>query len=272
MKLKVSFISKILLKDFLKDVSFLVSVISIVLIFCESFCSRVIVGIFTIVALIIQYIYKWKKANKLQKITIDINASTVDIYVGNIFEEEGFKIIAFNEYFDTQVDEHVISSNTLNGEYIKNYVMNIKVLNQDIKKKLKDKVININTSRKTGKKIIYKLGTVFKHNKFFLVAFSHFDKYNKANLSMCDYMDCLLEMWNEIDRYYNGETVVLPLLGGGITRFKEQALSEQELLEILLWSFKLSRVKFKYPSKLKIILHKNIIDKINLYKIKNEFN
>lgn len=86
---------------------------------------------------------------------------------------------------------------------------------------------------------------------------------------MQDYIDFLMNFWEEIDRVYAGKSISIPLLGGGITRFKENiSISDQEFLEILIWSFKISRIKIKYPSKIYIIIYKDNIDKINFYKLK----
>ena len=86
---------------------------------------------------------------------------------------------------------------------------------------------------------------------------------------MKDYVSFLLNFWNEIAIIYAGRSVSIPLLGSGITRFKENnTISEQELLELLIWSFKVSRIKFTYPSKVSIIVHKSKKDKINFYNLK----
>lgn len=86
---------------------------------------------------------------------------------------------------------------------------------------------------------------------------------------MSDYINFLLNFWNEIDIIYAGRSISIPLLGTGITRFKEyNTISEQELLELLIWSFKISRIKFSYPSKVSIIIHESKKDKINFFKLK----
>jgi len=86
---------------------------------------------------------------------------------------------------------------------------------------------------------------------------------------MNDYINFLINLWNEIDIIYAGRSVTIPLLGSGITRFKEyNEITEQELLELLIWSFKLSRIKFTYPSKVSIVIHESKSDKINFYKLK----
>ena len=52
---------------------------------------------------------------------------------------------------------------------------------------------------------------------------------------------------------------------------RTRPISEQELLELILWTFKISKIKFTYPSKLIIVIHPSLMDKINLYKIKEEY-
>lgn len=86
---------------------------------------------------------------------------------------------------------------------------------------------------------------------------------------MSDYINFLMNFWNEVDVVYSGKSVSIPLMGAGITRFKEYGnITDQELLELLLWSFKISRIKFTYPSVVTIIIHENKSDKINFYKLK----
>ncbi|MGI5845974.1 MAG: macro domain-containing protein [Alphaproteobacteria bacterium] len=275
MKIKVNFLSYDLITQFFaKDFAFANTVLSLLLMFFDNFKDRVSLGIVFLIGMFLWYCYKWKKANKLRQIKLTINNSTVEIFEGDLFKQNGIKIVAFNEYLDTEVSDKVISETTLNGKYLKYYAGNITKLNQNMDKcsHLKEMQCGKESNRKNGKVIKYKLGTIFVNDDFFLVAFSHFDKDNRAWITMPEYTSCLLEMWNEVDKFYNGKTVVLPIIGSGITRFKEGYLSTQELLEILLWSLKLSKLKFKYPSTLQIIIHKDDINKINLYKIKQEFN
>ncbi len=50
-----------------------------------------------------------------------INGMDIDIVVGDLFATDGVKVIPFDEYFDIQVDDKVISRNSLNGIFIKRY-------------------------------------------------------------------------------------------------------------------------------------------------------
>ena len=88
---------------------------------------------------------------------------------------------------------------------------------------------------------------------------------------MLDFIEFLMNFWTEIDRLYNNRSIAIPLLGSGITRFEGyELISDQELLEIIIWSYKISRIKFAYPATINFVLDERKKDKINLYKIKEE--
>ena len=61
----------------------------------------------------------WIYANKRNSISLTINNSTVEVKFGDLFSEESdWKSIAFNEYYDTIVDDEIIAQSTLNGIFI----------------------------------------------------------------------------------------------------------------------------------------------------------
>lgn len=276
MKKKVSFFEKKLKKQWLSILGILGGIYTYITIFIDlpdkiSKNSGIIAFIVTL-GIIVIYIVLWIKANLTKKAILNINGSELEIKEGDIFEQKNFKVIAFNEYFDTKVDDDIISKSSLNGIFIEKK-LNESVENLDIHIENYLKNIDIKlgefTNRNDGKNIKYPLGTVCKYNEYLFTAFSKFDKDNKAYLMMKDYINFLMKFWEEIDRVYAGKSISIPLLGSGITRFKENiSISDQELLEILIWSFKISRIKIKYPSKVSIIIYKDNVDKINFYKLK----
>ena len=79
-----------------------------------------------------------------------------------------------------------------------------------------------------------------------------------------------MHMWNELDAFYAGRPIVLPLLGSGITRFNNSDITPQELLKYILMTFKASKVKFNNTSSLMIILNDKIRDDINLFDIQED--
>lgn len=272
MKVKLS--DKKLWKEYYAVLSAISVIASLIFLFIDIpeknkiFC---LIAFFIILAT--TFLAMWCRANTLKKVSLKINNSTLEIESGNIFSEQGFKIIAFNEYFDTQVDDVLISKNTLNGKYITEYYPRPADLDAIIDSDSHSMECIIDTcQRNIGKPKRYKLGTIVKNGEFFLLAFSHFDKDNRAYLEINDYTACLMNMWNECDIHYGGNTVVLPLLGSGLTRFHGyENITDQELLEIIIWTFKVSRIRFQYPAKAKIVLTDKCLDKISLYDVKKRF-
>lgn len=272
--MKVNFLNQKLWKEYCGILSIISTIASLIFLFIDipsEYKKYCFIALFIVIIFI--FFVKLHNANNIKEISLKINSSTIEIKKGNIFSEEGFKIIAFNEFYDTQVDDILISKNTINGKYIKKYCHDISEL---------DKIIESDThacqhiieicDRKIGKTKKYKLGTIIKNNDFFLLAFTHFDSENRAFLEMKDYITCLMNMWNECDILYGGTTIILPLLGSGITRFhRYENITDQELIEIIIWTFQVSHVRFKYSSKLKIILTEDSLERINLYNIKNRF-
>ncbi len=275
-RMKIGFFNKRLLGNFLKWVSSISVVFTTVLAFFD-LCPKVKLIVFGcfLGTLLLIYAILLIMANVMTRLKLKINNSIVNIRFDDIFNqpESDLKVIAFNEYFDTKVDDVIISKNTLNGKYLLQLEQPIEELDELIANStyMQDRIAGKNSKRKAGKIVRYKLGTIYKNKDYLLVALTHFDENNRAQLTLQQYSDCLINMWNEIDNLYNGQTVTLPLLGSGITRFKDcRDITDQELLEIILWTYRISKVKFTYPSCLNIVLDERKKDKLNLYKLKGE--
>lgn len=271
--MKVLFFDKRILQKFYGALSVISVLTSIVFLFFEIDVKRkTVIGLTVLVILIFLYIGIWIHSNVRRSIRLKINTSEIEVKFGDIFQEQAdLKVIAFNEYFDTLVDDKVIAKSTLNGIFINKFFKHkVKELDDIISADthLHEVKIAENTTRATGKKTKYKLGTICIVNDYLLTALTHFDGDNRAYLEMNDYVNCLLNFWNEVDRVYAGKTVALPVLGSGITRIKGyDNIPDQELLELIIWSFKVSRIKFTYPSKVKIVVFENKSNKINLLKL-----
>ena len=275
MKIKNKLFDNKIIKQFGSILAIIELISSFIFIFADipEHC-KIFAGIIFSIFLIITYIIIWITSNMYKHVKLNINNSKVEIKYGNIFEQEGKKVITFNEYFDTYVDDNIINKKSINGQFIINKVNNISEFDDYIFNELnaRNKKFETNNKRPVGKKNKFKLGTTIKYqDEFLLTAFTRFNSNNNAEISMREYINFLVELWNELDILYSQDIVVIPLLGAGVTRFKNYNVTEQELLELILWTFKISKIKFTYPSKLCIIIHDSLKDKINLYKIKEEY-
>ena len=272
--MKVSIFDKDILKQFSNICATITAILSAVLIFLDIPNQwRITSGVVYVVFLSVIYIFLWIRANRLRQIDIRIGITTVVIKSGDIFKEDGLKAIAFNEYFDTRVDDKIIAKKSLNGQFILNHIDDVDKLNSDIESDddLKNSIIGKEVKRKQGKTTKYKLGgSILIDDEYILTAFSRFNKNNQAELTIQEYVNFLLTFWNEINRLYAQRSVTVPVFGSGITRFKNgfEDIDINELLRIMIWTFKVSKIKFAYPAKLTIIVHNDLLNQVNLYKLK----
>lgn len=272
--MKVGLLDKDLRKQFAELCATLTAILSAILIFIDIPSQlRIISGCVYLVILAILYIFYWRSANNQKEASIKIGNTTVEVKAGDIFAEDGLKAIAFNEYFDTQVDDVIISKASLNGQVITNHIKDLDSLNKAIAedKSLQKNILEENVQRDMGKTTRYKLGSsVLINDEFVLTAFSRFDENNQAEITIQEYVNFLLSFWNEMNRLYAQRSVTVPVFGAGITRFKNgfEDIDINELLRIMIWTFKISKIKFVYPAKLTILIHESKINQVNLYELK----
>lgn len=272
--MNVKFFDRRLLKSFSAFVSGISVVLSLLLIFIDIPRTwKVSVGIVFVIFLSIVYVGMLIRANLMSSVTLRFGNSEVRVFFGDLFDEDGLKAISFNEYFDEIVDDKVISRNSINGKYLDR--LHGEELTE-VQKRLSASentrdIVEKDVARPEGKHIRYALGTVVElPNQYLATAGSKFSKDNKAGLTMSEYIAFLMHFWDEIDRVYNGRTVSIPVFGSGILRFRGgyDEVSDQELLQIILWTFKVSKIKFTYPAKLKIVVYRKKLVKYSLYKLK----
>lgn len=271
--MKVKLNDSLILKKVLDNFLILISIIGFFSIFFEEFFEKYmqIIIIILFVGLILNYVFLLICANNLKNINLKIGNSNLQIKEGNIFEEEGLKVINFNEYFDTLVDNKVIAEKSLNGHFINTYIKSKDDLDI-LDKKIEDELKEIETieKRRSGKKKKYKLGEIIEYKNFLLTSLTKFDENNRANLNLKEYLEFLMNFWTNLDIIYSNRKVAITLFGSSsLTRFTDAYdINDEELLKIIIWTFKISKIKFKYPNKISIIISKDIANKINLYKIK----
>lgn len=269
---KVKFHDRRLVKKFLIQASFISAFFTLALAFMSIPNEyKTYSGLSFLLILLFLYCFNWFELNRLKSIQLNIEGSTVNIKTGNLFQQPGFKAIGFNEYFDTIVDDKIISHASLNGIFVTQHAKtSLEALDAHIKSYEydDDDLIKETTNRARGKNQKYELGTVCVHNDFLLTAFSRFDEKNRAYLTMPDYLGFLIKFWDKVNRVYAQKSVSVPIFGSGITRIKEHRnISDEELLKIMLWTFRISEMRFKHPAKLSIIIHEDKIAEINLLEI-----
>lgn len=193
-----------------------------------------------------------------KSITIKGNGYTIEVEYGDILKQANCKrVINFDECFTATVGNNVgdIKATSLCGQYLKQNSM------LDIAKLINESSIKPEERKSCYKqRDRYKSGTIIQNGDDLLMAFAPLDKDGRGRFtSLKEYVDCLFTMWNELDKYYGQKDVCLTILGSGITRIGEgtdMILTQQQLLDTIIWSYILSPHKIKNPCKLKIICRK----------------
>lgn len=202
--------------------------------------SQVCLGLFalTVIFCAVFVIVRWR-LSRLKELTLTINGSKVNIYFGDIFKAEGCKVIGCDTKFSTDVDDIVISRNSLHGRLLLGHADINEVINLVVKETGSQPGTHDNH---TGKVIRYSSGR--DGQTYLMLAMTKLNDKHEAHTTMPEFMQTLVQMWKEINSVYNGKDIVLPLLGTGITRFDDGPVNKLELMGCMLYALKMSRVQF----------------------------
>lgn len=274
---KVAVFDRRVIRRFLEVTSAFSGTVSVVVLFVDIPAGwKLKLGWIFLALVALTYFVIWLRSNNLNSINISIEGSAVAVTTGDIFEQPGLKAIAFNEYFDTKVDNKIIAESSLNGVFIQKHLdAPVAELDRHIDEyRFEDNdILEESTAREHGKKRRYQIGTICLYKDYLLTAFAKFDVNNRALLTMPEYLEFLINFWDNVNNVYAQQSVSTTIFGSGITRIKgHKGISDEDLLKIMLWTFRISEMRFKYPAKLTVVIHKDKIDQINLLDIKSARN
>jgi len=190
-----------------------------------------------------------------QRITINGYNYEISIEFGDILDVKNCKkVINFDECFSTEIGRlpHQIKPTSICGQFLSKHTnLNLPSLIDSIGLKPSKK-----HSEYAGK-VCYPSGSLLPYNEYLLMAFGKMNSDGRVNMTRKEYTDSLSKLWQEIDKYFDQSDVAIPVLGAGITRFKDTSLNQQQLVDVIIASYRLSPYKIKHPHKLRIICAKN---------------
>ncbi len=199
--------------------------------------------------------YKFRK-----KVRISASNYIIEVRYGDIFKIDNCKkVISFDECFTDAIGNGPadVNEGSICGQFLqRNPNINIKEVISEHKLEVKGK-------SKYEKKDKYESGRLITYDNYLLMPFAKLDKYGRGIITYKEFMDCLSILWEEIDKYYGQKDVCIPILGSGVTRFKDVIMTKQQLLDVIIASYKLNHSKIKKPNKLIIICDGDVaLDKI----------
>lgn len=237
-----------------KPFSFLSDDINIILVRVLSF----LVVLFLSMGINVLYLYF------RENICIKRNNYSIQIEYGDLLEVKNCKkVITFDECFTTKVGDSLsdVKPTSICGQYLKKNPI------QDMQNLIdRAQLKPMRSKSKYQNKVRYESGMIVPNGEYLLMAFAKLDRDGLGKFfSYDEFLECLSLLWREIDKYYGQNDVCIPILGSGLTRIGDTSFTKQELLDIIIGSYKLSRHKIKLPHKLHIVCKKS--DDFSLNKI-----
>ena len=204
--------------------------------------------VFLILFILTNIVYCIYRSHR-KSVSISDQSFEIIIEYGDLIAiNDGLKVINFDECFTTTVGDRPIdiNPNSVCGQYLAKYPIDDM---QSLIQSVGLQPVGIAQCNNMPK---FVSGMIIPKEDFFLMAFAKLNKDGLGEMTYTQYLDCLNRLWQQIDLYHGTDDVYLPILGSRITRF-EKELSQQELLDIMIASYRLSPKKLKKPCSLHIV-------------------
>lgn len=195
----------------------------------------------------------------IRKERIEGNNYSILVEYGNLLKKKkGQKLINFDECFTSTVGIRTadIKKDTVCGQYlIQNPNLNVQALIAA------SGVKPCRRKSKYNNSTCYEPGTIVANGDDLLMAFTRLESNGKSmKFTVEEYLKCLSLLWEEIDNNYNNKDVYIPVLGSGVARFENgisQSIPKQELVDLMVSSYKLSPHKLKNKNTLHIVCRRS---------------
>ena len=212
------------------------------------------------------------------KHSIEIKSNGFDtrivIKFGDIFQEEGWRAIAVNDFFDSIVDDRFVSSKSLHGILLQKYwAGNIDDWNRQVDQQLTDTPFS-SEDRSEGNQKRFTLGTTAAvrkdGNKFLCVALSRTDISNQeAKASSSDLHQAVRGLLQKARSVCGDEPLSIPLMGSGLSRV---GIKNNILVDLILTAIFEETKNNKVTSEIRIVLPKDKASEINLASLQKDWS
>jgi Thoeris protein ThsA, Macro domain len=219
-------------------------------------------------------IFGVRKAWKPSRIEIPLaNCDTViEIVFGDLFTQDGIRVIAVSEFFDSKLGMPV-SNKSLHGMFLeKCFGGHPESFDKQVDEQLKN-IRGREVAKSEGKSICYPIGSTA------LITVNE-DRYLAFALTRADHETCKVSsnvttLWEALDALWqrariesNGDAVNLPLIGSGLAGLN---LPTRDLLDLLILSaITESRIK-QVTQRIRIVLYRARFGELNLNDVKEHW-
>jgi hypothetical protein len=200
--------------------------------------------------------------------SIDHSNTSIQIKFSDLFSESGYKAIAVNEYFDSEIGLPV-SEKSLHGIFIlKCFGGHQQAFDQIVSEELSG-ILTQRVNRVKGKNTRYPIGTTavlpVNNEKYLCFALCETD------IQTCKAKADIPTLWRALEGLYDkarvilgGSELVLPLVGSGLSGI---GLPARDLLDLIILSIITATKKNQITNHIKIILANDRIEEIDLREV-----
>lgn len=197
-----------------------------------------------------------------------VNDTKIKVKFGDIFKEDGWKAIAVNDFFDSRVDEDLVSSKSLHGHVLNTYWEDNRTdWTKQVALSLNGQAAKQETrSRGKGNKSRYPIGTTARAisggQRFLFVSLGETDLSNNetsANAEML--ISAVRGMVAEARAACSMDPLAIPLMGTGLARIDTK---ESVILDLIITAVLEESRKGRVTGEISIVLPERLKKKINL--------
>lgn len=218
--------------------------------------------------------YALKQVWKPSKIEIKVSNSntTIEVVFGDLFQQDGIRAIAVNEFFDSKLGRPV-SDKSLHGIFInKCFGGHPESFDKQVDEQLKG-IECIEVDKVEGKTKSFPIGSsaliMVNQDRYLALAFA------KTNPSTCKAYSDVTMMWVALHQLWqrariesNGNAMNLPLVGSGLSGL---GLPTRDLLNLIILSAITETKSKQVTDRIRIILHRDRFEDLDLRDVKQHW-
>jgi hypothetical protein len=198
--------------------------------------------------------------------------TTIEVVFGDLFKQDGIRVIAVSEFFDSKLGKPV-SDKSVHGLFLQKCFGGYpEPFDKQVDEQLKD-IECTEVEKIEGKSKRYPIGStaLITVNQDRYVAFA----FVKADLTTCKaYSDvtmmwiALHELWQRVRVECGGHAVNLPLVGSGLSGL---GLPTRDLLNLIILSAITETKSKEVTQRIRIVLHRDRFDDLDLRDVKQHW-
>ena len=183
--------------------------------------------------------------------------STIEIRVGDLFEQEGSVVVAAPTSFDTSMEDETIDVRSVQGQYTKRFCDSMENLNGQIEASLQgvDFEERDEAEKPYGSRRRYPVGTVasviFKGKRAYFVSIATLNAHRIAFATRNELLDALPALWENIRTRGGIDPINIPIIGSGFSRLNA---TREELVREIIKSFVAATHAGRFCERLRIMV------------------